>query len=134
MSIPTPVPCHPMPVRYNHGALSHATTYRGVVLALLFFATTINYLDRIVLAVMIPVIRGGIDFAGAVGARFRFLARHAGLGRGGQFPVGHQGGRGMVSPEGPRVRNGSIQRRHECSRHDRTAGAGGAECRVWMAH
>ncbi len=29
-----------------------------MVLALLFFATTINYLDRIVLAVMIPVIRG----------------------------------------------------------------------------
>src|SRR5438034_9900764 len=35
-----------------------ATSYRGVVLALLFFATTINYLDRIVLAVLIPVIRG----------------------------------------------------------------------------
>ena len=29
-----------------------------MVLALLFFATTINYLDRIVLAVLIPVIRG----------------------------------------------------------------------------
>src|SRR6266404_2319820 len=35
-----------------------ATSYREVVLALLFFATTINYLDRIVLAVLIPVIRG----------------------------------------------------------------------------
>jgi MFS transporter, ACS family, hexuronate transporter len=38
--------------------LSRATAYRGIVLALLFFATTINYLDRIVLAVMLPVIRG----------------------------------------------------------------------------
>lgn len=31
--------------------------YRWVILALLFFATTINYLDRIVFSVLIPVIR-----------------------------------------------------------------------------
>src|SRR3989442_8495324 len=45
--------------RYNPWVpLSRATTYRGVVLALLFLAPTMNYLDRIVLAVMLPVIRG----------------------------------------------------------------------------
>jgi MFS transporter, ACS family, hexuronate transporter len=37
---------------------SRASAYRWVILALLFFATTINYLDRIVLAVLIPVVRG----------------------------------------------------------------------------
>jgi ACS family hexuronate transporter-like MFS transporter len=37
---------------------SRASAQRRVVLALLFTATTINYLDRIVLAVLIPVIRG----------------------------------------------------------------------------
>jgi MFS transporter, ACS family, hexuronate transporter len=34
------------------------TSYARIVLALLFFATTINYLDRIVLGVMLPIIRG----------------------------------------------------------------------------
>jgi ACS family hexuronate transporter-like MFS transporter len=37
---------------------SRATPYRWVILALLFFATTINYLDRIVLGIMLPLIRG----------------------------------------------------------------------------
>jgi ACS family hexuronate transporter-like MFS transporter len=37
---------------------SRASAYRWVILALLFAATTINYLDRTVLAVLIPVIRG----------------------------------------------------------------------------
>jgi MFS transporter, ACS family, hexuronate transporter len=37
---------------------SRASAYRALVLALVFFATTINYLDRIVLGVMLPVIRG----------------------------------------------------------------------------
>jgi ACS family hexuronate transporter-like MFS transporter len=34
-----------------------ATRYRWVILGLLFFATTVNYLDRIVFTVLIPVIR-----------------------------------------------------------------------------
>src|SRR5258708_788902 len=37
---------------------SRATPYRWVILSLLFFATTINYLDRIVLGIMLPLIRG----------------------------------------------------------------------------
>src|SRR5262245_24749803 len=37
------------------------TRTRWVILALLFFATTINYLDRIVFAVLIPVIRKELD-------------------------------------------------------------------------
>jgi ACS family hexuronate transporter-like MFS transporter len=37
--------------------------WRWRVLALLFFATTINYLDRIVLAVLIPVIRKDLAFS-----------------------------------------------------------------------
>ena len=38
-------------------SLPRATSYRWVILALLFFATTINYLDRIVLGIMLPLIR-----------------------------------------------------------------------------
>jgi MFS transporter, ACS family, hexuronate transporter len=50
-----------------------ASTYRWTILALLFFATTINYLDRIVLAVMLPVIRGELrltdqDYGNITGA------------------------------------------------------------------
>jgi MFS transporter, ACS family, aldohexuronate transporter len=37
---------------------SRASSYRWVILALLFFATTINYMDRIVLGIMLPLIRG----------------------------------------------------------------------------
>src|SRR4051812_22729560 len=52
---------------------SGASTYRWTILALLFFATTINYLDRIVLAVMLPVIRGELhltdqDYGNITGA------------------------------------------------------------------
>lgn len=41
---------------------SGTTPYRWTVLALLFFATTINYLDRIVFAVLSPVIREELKF------------------------------------------------------------------------
>jgi MFS transporter, ACS family, hexuronate transporter len=37
--------------------------WRWSLVALLFFATTINYLDRIVLAVLIPVIRKDLGFS-----------------------------------------------------------------------
>src|SRR5690348_1723797 len=39
----------------------HAHSYRWVVLSLLFAATTINYLDRIVLGIMLPDIRKEMD-------------------------------------------------------------------------
>ncbi len=39
-----------------------ATPIRWVVLALLFFATTINYLDRIVISVLAPVIQKDLNF------------------------------------------------------------------------
>src|SRR5207245_10815129 len=42
---------------FQAAASSAATRYRRVILALLFFATTINYLDRIVLGFMLPLIR-----------------------------------------------------------------------------
>ncbi|MEX2261670.1 MAG: MFS transporter [Bryobacteraceae bacterium] len=38
-------------------SLRVSSRYRWVILALLFFATTINYLDRIVFSVLIPIIR-----------------------------------------------------------------------------
>jgi ACS family hexuronate transporter-like MFS transporter len=45
-------PLVPLPI-----ATERLTSYRWLILALLFFATTINYLDRIVFSVLIPVIR-----------------------------------------------------------------------------
>src|SRR5712691_411954 len=55
---------------------SSATSYRWVVLALLFFATTINYLDRIVLGIMLPLIRGELHLSdqeyGNVTGAFQF--------------------------------------------------------------
>jgi ACS family hexuronate transporter-like MFS transporter len=52
---------------------SNTTSYRRVVLALLFFATTINYLDRIVLGIMLPLIRAELhltdqDYGNITGA------------------------------------------------------------------
>jgi MFS transporter, ACS family, hexuronate transporter len=38
-------------------------SWRWRIVALLFFATTVNYLDRIALAVLIPVIRGDLHFS-----------------------------------------------------------------------
>jgi ACS family hexuronate transporter-like MFS transporter len=40
----------------------HLSPWRWRIVALLFFATTINYLDRIALAVLIPVIRADLRF------------------------------------------------------------------------
>lgn len=52
---------------------SNTVSYRRVVLTLLFFATTINYLDRIVLGIMLPLIRADLhltdqDYGNITGA------------------------------------------------------------------
>lgn len=57
-------------------AESAAPRARWGILALLFFATTINYLDRIVFSVLIPVIRAEFGFSdidyGQINAAFQF--------------------------------------------------------------
>jgi len=56
--------------------VSHKNTYRWVILFLLFAGTTINYLDRIVLSVLLPVIQKEITispvFYGYILSAFQF--------------------------------------------------------------
>ena len=47
------------------GALGHMSRYRWVICALLFFATTINYIDRQVLGILAPTVQAEIGWTEA---------------------------------------------------------------------
>ena len=51
-----------MPLAPGATALAPATRYRWWILSLLFFATTVNYLDRILLGFLYPIIREELHF------------------------------------------------------------------------
>lgn len=53
----------PLPAAGESSGVFSLSSRRWSILALLFFATSINYLDRTVLAVLIPVIRKDLNFA-----------------------------------------------------------------------
>src|SRR4051794_36675484 len=47
-------PLEALPLEYAHGAAGRASRFRWVVLGLVFFAITVNYIDRMVIGLLAP--------------------------------------------------------------------------------
>ena len=70
---------------------------RWWILALLFLATLINYMDRTIFAVLVPVMRGDLHIddriygylTAALDASIGRIPGHAGIRRSGEFPGGN---------------------------------------------